>query len=33
MMAAFLATLPVIIIFLLLRKKIMEGMSWSGAIR
>lgn len=33
MMAAFLATLPVLIIFLILRKRIMEGMSWSGAIR
>ncbi len=33
MMAAFLATLPVIIIFLLLRKGIMEGMSRSGSIR
>jgi ABC-type glycerol-3-phosphate transport system permease component len=33
MMAALLATLPVGIIFLLLRKRIMEEMSWLGSIR
>lgn len=33
MAAAFLASIPVIIVFIILRRRIIEGMSWSGVTK